>query len=228
MTYFDQMMEATKQDFSDHIESNPLMQALYNRALTREQYIGYLTQNFHFVRNTAPALAMAASYIGEDRRKMRAWFIHHAEEEIDHDLLCLKDLEALGVDPEAARNSQIGPGAWGLVSQFYYIAAHNNPAIMMGMSSAAEGLGAAHGSAAADLIDSFGWAPKATRFLRSHGAIDSKHIDEVRDSINEFVRDDNEFRMIVFVRRQTIRYYGQMFLDAFHAGQNNSDRIAAE
>lgn len=229
MDRFQQLVDATRVDYQEHILKNPLIAKLSSGEVTLDQYAVYLGETYHLVRHTSRTLALAASRLGEERRGLRRWFMEQSLEEDGHELFCLKDLRNLGLDPEPVVNAGPGAGAWGLFTQNYYMAAHGNPVGMLGVATATEGMGAElAGGMAQILVHRYQVPETAVTFLRSHAGFDQRHLEEARRAINEFV-GDADFADVVRGRRMTYRHYGQLFADV--AGSTRlhfaADRIAA-
>ena len=230
MDRFEQLVEATRADYAAHILKNPLIARLAGGEVTRDLYAAYLIETYHLVRHTSRTLALAASRLGEAQRALRAWFIEQAMEEDGHELFCLKDLKNLGFDPGVASAALPGPGAWGLFTQNYYMAAHGNPVAMLGVATATEGMGAElAGGMAQLLVQRHGMPDNALTFLRSHAGFDRRHLEEARRAINQLATNA-DLPDIAHARRMTYRQYGQLFADVADSGARHSDpaaRIAA-
>jgi pyrroloquinoline quinone (PQQ) biosynthesis protein C len=213
MDRYQKLVDATRVDYAEHILNNPLIQQLASGRVTRDHYAHYLAETFHLVRHTSRALALAAAHLGDERRGLRGWFLEQANEEHGHELFCLKDLRNLGLDPQQVIRHGPGPGAWSLFTQNYYMASHGNPAGMLGVASATEGMGAElAGGLAQVLMDQYGLPAEALTFLRSHAGFDQAHLDQARRAINEQTGDE-DYDDILRARRLTFRYYGQLFRD---------------
>lgn len=108
-------------------------------------------------------------------------------------------------------------GAWGIISQGYYLATYGNPLGILGVASVTEAVGATlTGTVARALVEQYGFEPKQTTFLRAHSGFDVKHLEDVKKAVNNLVRD-SDFDSIVQGRRMTIHFYSQMFDDILEA-----------
>lgn len=214
MDAFERVLEATRPVYDNAIGANPIFPALLGGQITRNHYIAYLKETYHLVRHTSRALALVGARLPDHRRELRGWFFHQSVDEHNHDLFCINDLKALGEDPDVILDGMMMPGAWGMVTQIYYMAAFGNPAATLGVAMATEGLGADLATRFAELLErQYGYPLEATSFLRSHGISDEKHIQEARRAVNTMVEGQRELEEIIFAREMTLKYYGQLFED---------------
>lgn len=215
MDTYERLLALTRVDYGAHILENPLLQRLGGaQPIAVRLYAGYLTQTYHLVRHTSRALALAAAHLDDDRRRLRAWFLEQAREEHGHEQFCLRDLRALGLDAEALTRTLPGGGAWGLITQNYYLATQGDPVGILGVASATEGMGAElAGGFAQQLAQRHGIPLRALGFLRAHAGVDGTHVAQVRDAVLAHVRCEQSFAIVLHARRMTHRYYGQLFRD---------------
>jgi hypothetical protein len=160
------------------IYAGGFFRAVRERSLTREQYL-YAAANMHqFVRWTTRLLgrAVAASH----DKAFRNQFLHHLQEEVNHEVIIEKDLEHLGVDLHtylervpANRGTRLF-----MAVQESIIGFHQDPLLFLASPLAAEGI-ASHldPSFVDDLtacVASWGveHPGRAVRFLESHIAFD--------------------------------------------------------
>lgn len=227
MSLFDEIVESTRSDYDAFVATNPLLKLVFEGKMTRHHYIAYLRETYHLVRHTSRALSLAGARLTDDRRDLRNWFFEQVHEENGHDLFCIKDLRNLGEDPKRILDGVPSAGAWGLITQNYYMATYGNPAGILGVATATEGLGATLGSQLATFLEQRYEIPAtAVTFLRSHGGFDVKHLEDAKRAINEMVSDPIDVRDITHARRMTFRSYGQLFLDVFEEG-NRATAAAA-
>lgn len=214
MERYQQLLALTRADYGDYILRNPLLQRIAAGEVTRDLYAAYLGETFHLVRHTSRALALAAGRLGDEQRDLRAWFLKQAGEEHGHELFCLEDLRALGLEPSEVTENGPGAGAWGLFTQNYYMATYGNPVGILGVATATEGMGAELAGGLAQLLKQHLRLPeRALRFIRSHAGFDQRHLEAARRAVNTYARSDNDFDHVLRARRMTFRYYGRLFRD---------------
>ena len=209
------ILEASEQDYKEAFDAHPVFVALQNGSFSRTAYLAYLRETFHLIRHTTSTFARAVSHVPEAHRGFRGWLLDQAVDEHNHDLLCITDIEALGEHPASFLSAHPRRGAWGLITQAYYLAEHN-PVAMLGYLLTTEGIGASYAAQYADLLTSpkYGYKSNQVTFLRAHGGFDIKHFDEVKKFMNDLDADDAVRDAILAVRRFTIMYYSQMLRDS--------------
>jgi thiaminase len=218
MTNFEKLLTATAREFTSEIENNPLIELVLGGGMKREHYIAYLRETYHMVRHTSRMLSLAGARLGDDYRGLRDWFFEQVREENNHDLLCVNDLRNLGEDVERVLSVPPKPGSWGLVAQNYYMATYGSPLGILGVASLTEGLGADLGKVVADTLrQQYGMERNQVTFIKSHGGFDARHIEDVKNAVNDLLVNDSDLDEVVQGRRMTIHYYGQMFRDVLSA-----------
>lgn len=217
MHKFNLILEKTKDEYKQFVEANSLLKIVASGNMTAAHYAAYLRETYHLVRHTSRMLALGGARLTDDRRELRNWFFEQVLEENGHDLFCIKDLKDVGLNPEILLGSHPSAGAWGLITQNYFMATYGNPVGILGVATATEGLGADFGTMFANvMVDQYGMPSNAVTFLRSHGGFDAKHLQEAIDAI-ELIHDD-EIELVIHAHRMTFRFYGQLFNDVLAAG----------
>lgn len=214
MSIFKDVLKATDGDYRKYVAENPLFVQVANGNATKDKYVVYLRETYHLVRHTSRALALGAARLDDGARSLRAWLIDQAKDEHGHEMFCLKDIKNLGLDPIEVTSGSPGPGAWGVVTQNYYMSSYGSPIGLLGVASATEGMGADMAGSLADVLTSRYDIPEsATTFLRSHSGFDQRHYAETQEAIEANVRTQTDLRSVIHARKMTLRYYGQLFAE---------------
>lgn len=214
MDNYGTLIAETEHLHKQRIENHPLIHSVLSGGVQHEHYVVYLRETYHMVRHTSRMLSLAGGRLDDDRRALRDWFFEEVREENNHDQLCIRDLKNLGEEVEEVLSVPPGPGAWGLITQNYYMATYGNPVGILGVASLTEGLGAAQGDIMADtLMEQYGFQRNQVNFIKSHARFDERHIEDVKHAVNEFVATESEFAQVVHGRQMTIHHYSQMFDD---------------
>ena len=138
-----------------------------------------------------------------------------------HELLCIRDIDALGENVDLIISGDPNPGAWGIVTQCYFWAAQGNPVALLGDAFATEELGVASGLEVARLLETNYSIPRqATTFLRLHGSEDNEHLEAAAREIEWYAGDRDHYADIDYATRMTYRYYGQLFTDVLELGDD--------
>lgn len=145
----------------------------------KENYALYLSQTYHYVKHSTRLLAAAACRFKTEDEETHRRFLVHAREENAHDVLAVRDLEALGFKlnqfPEI-------PEARFLYQPQYYLVEHVDPICLMGYIFALEGVSATCGEVVYDrLLKAHG--KEATKFLKLHATEDHDHIEKAFNTI---------------------------------------------
>ncbi|MET1077115.1 MAG: iron-containing redox enzyme family protein [Pseudomonas sp.] len=214
MNNFTRVVEMTQSEYQHYIGSNALFKLVMSGGLQRQHYIAYLRETYHLVRHTSRALALGGARLRDEHRDLRNWFFEQVQEENGHDLFCIKDLRNLGENPDVILSGHPMSGAWGLVCQNYYLATYGNPAGILGVATATEGLGADFGPAFSKVLtEHYGYASNQITFIKSHAGFDIKHLEEAKRAVNELVQDEETLLDIAHARRMTLKFYNQLFMD---------------
>lgn len=186
---------------------------------TLSNYVAYLRETYHLVRQTSLYLAAAASNFATDAW-FRKWLLNMANEEFGHERLCEHDIDSLGFDSSQILDCLPGRGAWQMISQNHYVA-HSDPVFLIGFAMATEGLGAElAGKAAKKLTQVHDIPANATKFLTTHGHEDKEHYRSVQRAFERYAEDERKFEGIIFTWKCTINGYAQLFDDILEDGDD--------
>lgn len=138
----------------------------------KEFLFHWYSQQYHLVRNSSRYLAFAASKVSLSSAKEFKNWAHHLTEEIDHDLLILKDIQNLGFKEVAS----ILPETRALVAAQYYDIDVNGPNALLGYALLLEGLSCAK---CKDLSVRIEKAHSVkSLYLNLHAEVDQEHYPE--------------------------------------------------
>lgn len=174
----------------------------------KEAYANYLAQSFYYIQHSTKTLALAAGYIEPSDAKIFRRMISHIGEEMNHDVLCKKDLKALGRSLEEYSES---PATQALYQTQYYKIQHENPKSYLGYIYVLESLSCFVVPKILNdkLIPIY---PKqAINFLRVHADDDPGHLDQAKKVIDSFSEDEK--KLVANNTLYTIDAFGH-FLDS--------------
>jgi pyrroloquinoline quinone (PQQ) biosynthesis protein C len=210
-----------------YIDRNPIFARLAGGGITRFHYLAYLRETYHLVKHTPRYLTIAADRVAHSDQRLAGYFRNFAHEETGHELLCVRDIKALGEDPERILSGEPNPGAWGLVTQCYFWAGQGNPLSLLGDAFATEEIGASNGADVAKLlVDDYGIPRVATNFLRVHASVDVEHVQAAARAITWYAGGRAQMGGIVHAVRMTYRYYSQLFTDVLELGDRWTKGVA--
>ena len=203
----------------NYIDCHPIFARLGSGDFTRYHYLAYLRETYHLVKHTPKYLMIAADRVAETDPKLSAYFREFCAEETGHELLCLRDIRALGENPDHIILGQPNAGVWGIVTQCYFWAAQGNPIALLGDAFATEELGVASGLEVASLLEKKHGVPReATSFLRVHGSEDKEHFEAAARLIDCYAGSGDHLADVDYATKMTYRYYGQIFTDVLELG----------
>jgi hypothetical protein len=138
---------------------------------------------YHCTTRVTPGLMAAASarFAQRGRRQLAAWAAEKAREEAGHDLLALRDLEALGYDAARVVEVLVPPVSQALAASFERLVHADDPIGCVGYSYVLERLAVARDAGRVAAIQAaLPAGVDATRCLRVHSGVgsDVAHVEE--------------------------------------------------
>lgn len=208
-----------------YVDSHPIFTRLSAGDFTRFHYLAYLRETFHLVKHTPQYLSIAEARVATTDERLSKYFGRFSAEESGHELLCIKDIVALGEDVDRVISGEMNPGVWAMVTQCYYWASHANPVALLGDALATEELGIARSADAARALETTLDIPRqATNFLQVHGSEDAAHLKAAAQAIQWYATRNDLISEIRYAAKMTYRNYGQLFTDVMELGDLWSKR----
>ncbi len=212
MSFYDRLLSETR-TAREAFLAIPLVQStIHSGPVTRDLYIGFLSEAYNHVSHTFPLLALAASRTS-DERYQDALF-EYMKEERGHEKWILDDIRAMGGDADAVRAGAPGEACRIMVGYSYYAIEHVSPYALLGSVHVLEGMSVMLANSVADAVKDALGSPdgKGYSYLRSHGALDIAHVDFFRTLVNGY-DDPVVQRIIIEQSRIFYRLYGAIFRD---------------
>jgi pyrroloquinoline quinone (PQQ) biosynthesis protein C len=167
-----------------------LYDSFYNFPWENEKsYAEYLAQSFFYIRHSTKTLALAAGHLPFEDSKVFRRMIKHVSEEMNHEILCTKDLEAIGKDID---NYTEAPATQSLYQTQYYKIQHQNPKSYLGYVYVLESICClvVPKVVKEKLIPNY---PKqGINFLRVHGEEDPGHLEQAKIIISSLSDKDQK------------------------------------
>lgn len=196
----------------DELKDTRVIRALFDETLDRDAYIRYLTNVYYYAQFSPRLMATAAARCMSTHRELATYLLHHAEEEMGHELWALEDLRDLGVSEYEARAARPVPSCDAMVGYVHYIADHGNPIGLFGWMYVLEGVGSDFGIVAAErLKQALGEAASAVRFVEQHGINDADHADDLAQQIDRYLILDDDRATVTHVADVVRDLYLRMF-----------------
>ncbi len=189
-------------------ELNSLYDRFYNFDWQNQNvYAEYLAQSFYYIRHSTKMLALAAGHTSLSEPKIFRRMVKHIGEEMNHELLCQKDLEALGF---SLIDFHEAPATQSLYQSQYYKIQHQSPKAYLGYIYVLESLCCnVVPKILRDKLDPK-YPKAATNFLRLHGEEDPGHLEQAKNVISNL--NEQDLSEVANNMKHTIRAY-EHFLD---------------
>ncbi|NEO33062.1 MAG: iron-containing redox enzyme family protein [Symploca sp. SIO3C6] len=167
-------------------------------ALEENQQISIIYQEYlfilhSFVRASVPLMNKAYQQLQQDTSKQDPMYSlllnyleHHIEEENNHDLWILEDLEILGINRQELLNRVPNYKVAEIVGMQYYWIYHFHPAVLLGYIAVMEGQPPSM-KMIERMIAKTGYPREAFRTLIYHSQVDAEHqkdLDTLLDDMN--------------------------------------------
>ncbi len=196
-------------DTATHIFRGRLEAVKNNGGLTEEQYIRYLSMQYHLTHGVQWFfLTMLANPCFEGRRKFRNFLYNFALEEEPHAGMALRDLEAMG------QNLLPKPLDVALWWSYFRGNVQERPFLRIGAAFILENLGTGIKDIGHDLLDGSSASSflneRNTRFLIVHMHEELPHGDQIIAALSEIKLTDQERADLVTGARQGAIMYLRM------------------
>lgn len=206
--------------FFARIQAGRWFRAVYDKTITRGQYVYTLSNMHQFVRFTTRILGRCVA--NADDSALRAHFARHLSEEVNHELIIERDLAALGEDVDFVRDQMAPnlPTRQFMAAQESSIAFHRDPILLLAAPLAAEGIS---GHLDATFLDALhevarGWGvpepSRVTRFYSSHmdyDGGDDGHWQSTVAVLSTYLTDETKLARFLSVLAATTRAMEQSY-----------------
>ncbi len=212
MSFFITLVEMTDASRRD-LELIPKVHSMINHGLTLAEYRGFLHDLYHIVWHFCPVMSAAAARCDDRFRDVRYDLYERIEEEKGHDSWVLEDIEALGGDVRAVRETPPSPPAQAMIAFNYYASDRVHPCSVLGMLYTLEVVSSVYGGRVSDSIArALGRNVEAGgfKFLSSHAAMDLDHMAKLNVLVKT-IDDPGAQNAIVNATRVNFHQFGQLF-----------------
>lgn len=209
-SFFNYLQQQTEEQ-RGYLFNAPIIAKTWLGDINRDDYIAFLTCAYHHVKHTVPLLMTVGARLPESKEWLREATAHYIEEEIGHQEWILNDIAACGGDKESVRRSHPNFETEIMVAYAYDLVNRVNSLGFFGMVHVLEGTSISTADKAADSIQRALNLPNhAFSYLRSHGALDQKHVAFFEKLMNR-ITDADEQDLIIHAANQFYRLYGNIF-----------------
>jgi pyrroloquinoline quinone (PQQ) biosynthesis protein C len=212
MSFFITLVEMTDASRRD-LELIPKVHSMINHGLTLAEYRGFLHDLYHIVWHFCPVMSAAAARCDDRFRDVRYDLYERIEEEKGHDSWVLEDIEALGGDVRAVRETPPSPPAQAMIAFNYYASDRVHPCSVLGMLYTLEVVSSVYGGRVSDSIArALGRNVEdgGFKFLSSHATMDLDHMAKLNRLVKT-IDDAGAQNAIVNATRVNFHQFGQLF-----------------
>lgn len=215
MTFYQRLLQATEKERNELL-SLPLITQGATGKISRETYVGFLTQAYHHVKHTTPLLMACGGRLPAHYEWLRTAIGEYIEEEMGHQEWVLNDIEACGGDKEAVRHSATAIHSASFATEVMVAYAYDminrvNPVGFFGMVLVLEGTSTAVATHAGEaLMQSLNLPKKAFSYLLSHGSLDISHVSFYESLMNQITNPEDQ-AMLIHSAKIFYRLYGNIF-----------------
>ncbi|MDZ4691811.1 iron-containing redox enzyme family protein [Terricaulis sp.] len=210
MSFFQQLKLESAPEAQTLLTIPQLVDGLAGR-ISRETYVGYLSQAYHHVKHTTSLMKAAKSRLDDSHETFRKALDEYAAEEEGHEEWILNDIRACGGDAEAVRTSTPLLATEMMVAFAYDYINRINPMGFFGMVFVLEGTSVMLASRGASAVQqSLGLPPSAFSYLTSHGALDQDHMVFFAKLMDQVTSPDDQ-AAIVHVAKRMFILFGNVF-----------------
>ncbi|HXL76027.1 MAG: iron-containing redox enzyme family protein [Betaproteobacteria bacterium] len=212
MSFFITLVEMTDASRRD-LELIPKVHSMMNHGLTLAEYRGFLHDLYHIVWHFCPVMSAAAARCDDRFRDVRYDLYERIEEEKGHDSWVLEDIEALGGDVRAVRETPPSPPAQAMIAFNYYASDRVHPCSVLGMLYMLEVVSSVYGGRVSDSIArALGRNVEdgGFKFLSSHATMDLDHMAKLNRLVKT-IDDAGAQNAIVNATRVNFHQFGQLF-----------------
>lgn len=189
----------------------PVIQRALSGDISRDEYVAFLYQAYHHVRQTVPLLMAVGARLPAEQEWLREAVAEYIEEELGHQEWVLDDIRHCGFDAEMVRHGQPALQTELMVAYAWDTVQRISPLGFFGMVHVLEGTSIALADRVADQIETACGLPgEAFRYLRSHGALDQSHVQFFRNLMNR-IDDPDDQALIIHYCHRFYHLYGDIF-----------------
>jgi pyrroloquinoline quinone (PQQ) biosynthesis protein C len=205
---FIKSLESTVNQGWEDIKKGYFWQFVHQQTVSKAFYHDLMMEIYHYTRHNSMNQAVAA-FVDAPEGLLK-FVYRHAAEELGHERMVTHDLESIGLLNRGNLKRQPLPATEALVAYLYFVALKYGPIARLGYSFWAESVYPHIDGVLSKIKQDLSLVDKNMSFFVAHAKIDAKHMDEVEECIDRYVKTPEDEVMVTQVARTTLFLTGQM------------------
>jgi thiaminase len=198
--------------WAEILDNSPLAASIRTGQFSRELYMIYMLETYHYTSHNARNQALAGVAHPETPVYMKFCF-DHAAEEVGHEMMALHDLCSLGrTDDELTLPAPLSSTET-LIAYLYWVSKNGNPFRRLGYSFWAESSYHYINPLVDKVKEQLGLKDSQLTFFVAHSAIDEEHARDVRNVIERVAKTQSDWDAIGETAEVSLRLTGRMLHD---------------
>lgn len=173
-------------------------------------YAIYLVETFHYTSHNTKNQALVATRRETIPTHYQQFCLKHALEESGHELMALHDLNTLGHHFKPDDLSAPLAETQALIAYLYDIAQFGSPYARLGYSFWAEGSYEYIGQSMGMIQQALNLKDSQMTFYKAHAVIDEQHLRDIEDTIERFVKNEQDLKAVEDAMLMSLRLTGLM------------------
>lgn len=190
------------------IKSGRFWNHVMNRPVTREFYHDLMVEIHHYTKHNSMNQAVTA-FVNAPEGLLRFAY-QHAAEEVGHERMVIHDLESIGLLDRQALEREPLPATEALIGYLYFVALRYGAVARLGYSFWAESVYGHIGDALSKIRSDLSLNDRNMSFFVAHSTIDRKHIAQVEDCIDRYVKTPADQSLVRSTAETTLFLTGQL------------------
>ena len=184
-----------------------------------ELYRLTMLQIFHYTRHNSINQAVAAFRADPEQRALLGFVYEHAREELGHEQMVIRDLEAAGLLRDGDPIEPPLPATDALINYLYGVALREGLVPRLGYSYWAESVYVQIAPLLSRVRETLALSDRQLSFFRAHSAIDVRHAQQVRSALQRAVTTPEQAEAVQRVALTTLWLTLSLLEQAFDATQ---------
>lgn len=203
--------KAAEQAAQDFLKGNKVIDLIDGGKFTMRHYHNLLRAIFHQVYFSSTSFGIAGAMSAYFSVPIRTYLLHHAEEEMNHWIWILEDLEGTGYKGPDPRSELPNWAAQAYMSYGLYLSMFQ-PAGRLAMASVLEGVSGKFGGAyGLKAIGSLKIKKDHAKFFLMHGELDQGHTHDILTLLEGQSLTPQQWGEMVHIARTTSQLYKNIY-----------------